>query len=73
MRPQTKAGSLAEAGTNIAIGYGVALISQLIVFPLHGIHVPLNTNISIGLWFTAISLVRSYLIRRYYNYRQQRG
>lgn len=67
---QSKLGSLIEAGMNILIGFGVALLSQIVVFPLVGIHgVPLSTNLEIGAYFTAISLVRSYVIRRWFNAR----
>jgi len=64
---QTKLESLLESIVNILIGYFVALLSQLIIFPLVGIDVPLSTNLIIGFWFTAISLVRSYVIRRWFN------
>lgn len=64
---QTRIESLVESLFNIVIGYGVALISQIIVFPFFDIHVPLSTNLWIGAWFTIISLVRSYVIRRWFN------
>jgi hypothetical protein len=64
---QSKVESLIESAVNIFIGYGVALASQLIVFPMVGINVPLSTNICIGAWFTIISLVRGYMIRRWFN------
>lgn len=70
---QTRLGSLIESLMNIAIGYGVALLSQIVVFPLFDIHVPLSTNLWIGAWFTVISLVRSYIIRRWFNARLQRA
>ena len=63
---QSKRHSLIESCANVAIGYGVALASQLAVFPMFGIHVPLSSNLAIGVWFTAISLVRSYVIRRWF-------
>lgn len=66
---QTRLGSLIEAGMNIVIGFVVALLSQIVVFPLVGINVPLATNLEIGAYFTAISLVRSYVIRRWFNAR----
>lgn len=66
---QTKLGSLIESLMNIVIGYGVALLSQIAIFPMFGIHVPLSTNLLIGAWFTIISLVRSYIIRRWFNAR----
>lgn len=66
---QTRLGSLIEAVMNVLIGYGVAILSQVLVFPLFGIYVPLRTNLWIGAWFTLISLVRSYIIRRWFNAR----
>lgn len=68
---QTKTQSLIESVTNVAIGYFVALLSQLLVFPMFGIHVSIGDNIAIGLWFTAISVVRSYVVRRWFNKRGQ--
>ena len=64
---QTRKGSLTEALVNVLIGYGVALASQLIIFPLYGIRLPLASNVAIGLWFTAISIARSYCLRRLFN------
>jgi len=66
---QTKTQSLIESITNIAIGYSVAIASQLAVFPLFNINVTIQDNLMIGLYFTAISLVRSYVVRRYFNKR----
>lgn len=66
---QTRLGSFIEACANTAIGYLVALASQLVIFPLVGIHVPLSTNLEIGAWFTVISIVRSYILRRWFNAR----
>lgn len=70
---QTRLGSLIESLMNIVIGFGVALLSQLAVFPLFNIHIPLSSNFAIGAWFTAISLVRSFVIRRWFNARLQRA
>lgn len=64
---QSKLESLIESFVNIFIGYGVALASQIVVFPMVGIFVPLSTNLFIGAWFTVISLARSYVIRRWFN------
>lgn len=59
--------SFVESCANVAIGYGVAVASQVVIFPWFGIHVPLRSNLVIGLWFTAISIVRSYVLRRLFN------
>ena len=64
---QTKWHSFLEALQNIAVGMAVALVSQLLIFPFYGIHIPLNHNIQIMMWFTVISIARSYLIRRWNN------
>jgi len=64
---QSRRQSAIEAIANTAIGYGVAIMSQLLVFPLFDIHLPLSDNLLIGLWFTAISLARSYVLRRAFN------
>jgi len=69
---QTKLSSAIEAGMNIAIGYSIALLSQILVFPFFDIYVSLSTNLGIGAWFTAISFVRSYVIRRWFNARLHR-
>ena len=64
---QTRWGSFIESVVNILIGYGIAIASQILIFPMYGIHISLSTNLWIGVWFTAISLTRSYIIRRWFN------
>ena len=64
---QSRLGSLIEASINILIGYGIAVGSQIVIFPWFGIHIPLQDNLLIGVWFTVISLVRQYVIRRWFN------
>ena len=64
---QSKKHSLIESLTNVAIGYFVALASQLLIFPLMGYNVPVSDNIIIGLCFTVISIIRSYILRRFFN------
>jgi len=64
---QLKRHSLLESIINVAVGYGVALVSQIVIFPIYGMEVPLSANIQIGVWFTVISIIRSYLLRRCFN------
>ena len=61
---QTKKHSLFESFSNVLVGYAVAVLSQIIIFPFFDIHVTLQDNIFIGLWFTVISILRSYCLRR---------
>lgn len=70
---QTKRDSTLEAVVNVWIGYWIAIFSQLLVFPLFGIHVTILDNLLIGLYFTVISLVRSYCLRRYFNLKTVRS
>lgn len=70
---QTRLGSFYETCMNVVIGWTVALSSQLVIFPMVGINIPLSTNIEIGAWFTLISLVRSYVIRRWFNAKLHRA
>jgi len=64
---QSKRQSLIESFVNVAIGYGVALLSQILIFPPFGIHIPLASNLAIGAIFTVISIARSYAVRRVFN------
>lgn len=64
---QTRLQSAIEAMANVFVGYLVAILSQIVVFPWFGIHIPLSSNLAIGAWFTVISLVRSYVLRRWFN------
>ena len=59
--------SLVEAVTNIVVGYGLAVLTQIIVFPLFGLHASLSENLLIGCVFVGVSLVRSFAIRRLFN------
>ncbi len=64
---QTKRQSLIESILNVAIGFGVSLAAQIAVFPLFGIRIEMASNIAIGAIFTAISIARSYCVRRIFN------
>lgn len=61
---QSRRMSFLESLINVAVGYGVAVTAQIAVFPLFGLHVPLADNLMIGAIFTAISILRSYTLRR---------
>lgn len=68
---QTRIQSFVESCINVAIGYGVALTSQMLVFPIFGINIPLSSNLAIGAIFTVISIARSYAVRRIFNNRHE--
>ena len=69
---QSRKMSLVEATANVVVGYGVAVLTQILVFPIFGIEATMSENLAIGLIFTVVSLLRSYWIRRLFN-RQRIG
>ena len=46
------------------IGYGIAVLTQLIVFPWFGLPARLSDALAIGGLFTAVSILRSFALRR---------
>ena len=41
---QTKLQSAIESVSNVVVGFGVAILSQILAFPMFDIHVPLSSN-----------------------------
>ena len=64
---QSRTMSAAESVANVVIGYGIALETQVVVFGTLEIPVSLEQNLCIGAVFTVVSLIRSYLLRRFFN------
>lgn len=64
---QTRKHSLYESLINVAIGYGISLASLFIIFPLMGIESSGTKNLIITFYFTVISILRSYILRRWFN------
>ena len=49
---------------NVAVGYGVAVPMQLLVFPMFGIAVAFRDHLLTGSAYTIVSIVRGYILRR---------
>jgi hypothetical protein len=64
---QTRLHSAIEAVINVLVGYGLAIATQAVVFPLYGLKTSMAESLSIGVIFTGVSLVRSYALRRMFN------
>jgi hypothetical protein len=64
---QTRLGSFIESWMNIAVGFTINYFANLLIFPLFGMHISLRNNFLMGCIYTAISVVRSYVIRRWFN------
>ena len=64
---QSRRNSAFEAVTNVAIGYLVSVLANVLILPLFGYNVTIGDSFAIGLAFTAVSLARSYVLRRVFN------
>lgn len=64
---QTRTQSIIETIVSTSIGYVFAILSQLLIFPWFDIHVAFHQNLMIGVYFTIISLIRQYAVRRFFN------
>ncbi|MEI4235382.1 DUF7220 family protein [Roseovarius sp. D22-M7] len=61
---QTRTMSMVEAATNVSLGYVLAIVTQIVVFPWFGIEAALGEHLAIGLVFVVVSLARGFLLRR---------
>ena len=66
---QTRLGSLYEALMNVAIGFAINFVANLVILPLVGFHISVGQNFFIGVLYTIVSVARSYAIRRWFNTR----
>ena len=64
---QTPTQSAVESVANVSIGYFVSLAANATILPLFGIAISLSDNLAIGAIYTAISIARSYCVRRAFN------
>ena len=61
---QSRLMSLVESIANVVVGYGVAVVTQILIFPVFGLQTTLAQNLKMGAVFTIVSLGRSYALRR---------
>ena len=64
---QSKLGSFIEAVANIFIGFTINFCANLIILPWFGFDIKPSQAFGIGLIFTVISIIRSYVVRRWFN------
>jgi hypothetical protein len=67
-RGQSKKHSMLESVTNVAVGFLLAVATQILVFPFFGVYLQPIENFAIAAVFTVISVLRSYYMRRFFNY-----
>lgn len=64
---QSQTMSLVEATANVVVGFVLALLTQIVVFPMLGLAASLSDNLILSVVFTAVSIARSYALRRLFN------
>jgi hypothetical protein len=64
---QSKKQSIIESVTNTVIGLVTSFLIQIIIYPVLDIPVTVRQNIIITLVFFVASILRGYLIRRFFN------
>jgi hypothetical protein len=65
---QSRRMSLVEAAANVVIGYGIAVATQVVVFPIFGIRITLADDLRIGVVFAIVSIIRSFVLRRLFEW-----
>jgi hypothetical protein len=58
---QSRAMSLVESVANVFVGFGVAVVTQILIFPIFGLHTTLAQNLQMGLIFKGVSIFRSFI------------
>lgn len=67
---QSRRSAIIEAWVNILIGFTINYAMNLILLPLVGARITAMGNFMLGWTYTAISIVRQYAIRRWFNARR---
>ena len=68
---QSKRDSLIETLTNVGIGWFISFIANMLVLPLFGYNINLTDGVLISIIFTIISIIRGYMVRRWFNSKEE--
>lgn len=71
MTTQTRKQSFVETITGTAFGFVLAFAAQLFIMRHYGIRSTLEQDLFITIFFTGISILRGYAIRRLFNHLQK--
>lgn len=69
---QSRRSSIIEAWINVFIGFSINWLANFAILPLIGAHFTGTQNFWMGCIYTAISVIRSFAIRRWFNARLHR-
>ena len=68
---QSKKQSLIESLTSTTIGIIIGIVLNLTILPIFGYPVSLSDSLWISVIFTIVSIIRSYIIRRWFNSKER--
>ena len=68
---QSKKQSLIESLTSTTIGIIIGIVLNLTVLPIFGYPVSVSDSLWISIIFTIVSIIRSYIIRRWFNSKEK--
>lgn len=68
MTGQRKRWSLFETIASTAIGFTVTFLAQFIIYPIFSIETSAGTNFALASFFTIVSILRGYFVRRLFNW-----
>ena len=69
---QSKKQSVFESVIQTLIGLATSILVQITIYPLMGIPVSFNQNLIITVVFFVVSMVKGYLVRRYFNLKMKK-
>ena len=64
---QTKRQSWIEITANTVVGFLISVGVQMIIYPMLDLEVSMGENMTITCIFVVIGIIRSYLMRRFFN------
>ena len=68
---QSKKQSFIESLTSTTIGIIIGIVLNLTILPIFGYPVSLSDSLWISVIFTVVSIIRSYIIRRWFNSKEK--
>ena len=68
---QSKRESMIESLTSTTIGIIIGIVLNLTILPIFGYPVSLSDSLWISVIFTIVSIIRSYIIRRWFNSKEE--
>ena len=69
---QTKRQSMIESLTSTTIGIIIGIVLNLTILPVFGYNITVVDSLWVSLIFTAISVIRSYAVRRIFNSKERK-